>query len=198
MVLAAGRSTRMPGGAKLLRGWMETTVIRQVVVTALTADLHPVVVVVRRDRGGVRDALRDETVLFAEVPQAPQGRLVSVCAGLDALASSGVEEAVILLGDEPGMRAEHVSTVLAARVDGSPAALRANFTDRPGHPVFLPPEVTRSIRRLAPREQPDSGLWDVIVRSGLPHASVPIDELSPIDIDSPIDFARAVERERGP
>jgi molybdenum cofactor cytidylyltransferase len=102
---------------------------------------------------------------------------------------------MLLLGDEPGLGADHILTVRGAVDSGGSVSLRASFRDRPGHPVYAPEAVLRSIPELSLRHGPDVGLWEVIVRSGLPHRSVPIEALSPIDIDTRDDLIRAVDRE---
>jgi len=195
LILAAGRSTRMTGGSKLLSGFGSTTVIRQVVSTALAADLDPVVVVVGHDALEVRASLESLIVRFAAVPGVPEGRMVSVVTGILALAEDSVTGAMLLLGDEPGLAADHIRAVRAATETGASVVLRASFRDRPGHPVYLPETVLRSIPDLSRRHGPDAGLWDVIVRSGLPHRGVPIEALSPIDVDTRDDLSRAVDRE---
>ena len=195
LILAAGRSTRMSGGSKLLADFLGTTVIQEVVYTAVAADLDPVVVVVRPDDAGVRAALEGLPVRLAVVPPTPEGRMVSVVAGIRALGDQSLTCAMLLLGDEPGLNADQIRTVRRAAESGGSVSLRASFRDRPGHPVYVPEAVLRSIPDLSLRQGPDAGLWDVIVRSGLPHRGVPIEAVSPIDIDTPDDLSRAVDRE---
>ena len=195
LILAAGRSIRMSGGSKLLADFRGTTVIQEVVSTALAVDLDPVVVVVRHGDAGVPAALEGLPVRFAVAPPAPEGRMVSVVAGILALGDQSVTGAMLLLGDEPGLNADQIRTVRRAAESGGEVALRASFRDRPGHPVYVPEALLRSIPDLSLRHGPDAGLWDVIVRCGLPHGGVPIDAVSPIDIDTPDDLSRAVNRE---
>ena len=195
LVLAAGRSTRMSGGSKLLADFRDTTVIQEVVSTALAADLDPIVVVVRKEDAGVRAALEGVPVRFAVPPPVPEGRMVSVVAGILALEDRSMSGAMLLLGDEPGLDPDHVRTVRRAAESAASVVLRATYRDRPGHPVYVPETVLRSIPDLSLQHGPDAGLWDVIVRSGLPHRGVPLEALSPIDIDTRDDLSRAVDRE---
>jgi len=187
----------MPGGAKLLLELGDATVIRRVVSTAFAARLDPVVVVVGRDADGVRAALDGLSVRFATVSSEAEGRLTSVVTGIEALPEARTEGVVILLGDEPGLRADHVRAVLGAMDPRAPRALRASYTDRPGHPVFLPPIVVRAVPDLARDHDPETGLWDLIEGSGTPHAHLPIDEAAPIDIDTAADLARVVAGQGG-
>jgi CTP:molybdopterin cytidylyltransferase MocA len=184
----------MAGGSKLLCECGGSTVIRRVVSTAVSAGLDPIVVTVGDGAEAVRSALEGLVVDFAAVPAAPEGRLVSVVTGLEALRASCSEGVIILLGDEPGMTVEHVRAVWEGASRATPIAARASFQDRPGHPVFLPASVARSIKDLAGKHAPEASLWGVLVEAGLPHRHVPIEGISPIDIDTRADLARANER----
>jgi CTP:molybdopterin cytidylyltransferase MocA len=184
----------MVGGAKLLSAYRDGTVIAQVVSTARVAGLDPVVVVVRQDDRDLPRSLEGTGVRFAAVRGDPEGRLRSVVAGVAALNSSELTGAVILLGDEPGLSARHIRAVCDAAGPGEEAVLRARFRDRPGHPVYLPNAVLRSVPDLACGFGPSTGLWNVIVQSNLPHRCVPIGVVSPIDVDTRDDLARAVNR----
>lgn len=196
LILAAGRSTRMAGGLKLLEKYGETTVVRRVVLTALASGLDPVVVVVGHEEARTRVAVRGLSVRFASVEGGREGRLVSALAGIAALEACEIEHAVILLGDEPGLVIGHVRAMREAAGAEPGVAMRAQYRDRPGHPVVLPAAVFESIPDLA-REQPaGASLWDIVVGSGLPHRSVPIEELGPIDIDTRADLEMARERHR--
>ena len=70
---------------------------------------------------------------------------VAVVAGVTALGNRAVAGAMLLLGDEPGLDSDHIRTVRELAESGSPVSLRAQYRDRPGHPVYLPEEVLRSI-----------------------------------------------------
>jgi molybdenum cofactor cytidylyltransferase len=194
LILAAGSSTRMRGGSKLLCQFEGTTVIRKVVSTALAAGLEPVVVVVGRDERAVPSAISGLPVRYARVPEEPRGRLASVIAGVEALADDPVAGAVILLGDEPGLGVEHVRIVRDAAAGGRHTVLRAAYRDRPGHPVLVPESVLRRIPDLGSGLEPETSLWSLILRSGVPFSLVPIDVPSPIDVDTRVDLARAIDR----
>lgn len=194
IVLAAGRSTRMAGGSKLMSAYGDSTVIERVVSTALGAGLEPVVVVVRDDDRDVQPTLKGKAVRFATVRGGIEGRLRSAVAGVAALDRSTVSGAVILLGDEPGLSAGQIRAVCDAAGPGDDTVLRARFQDRPGHPVYVPDTVLRLVPDLARGYGPGTGLWDVIVRSNLAHRCVTISAVSPIDVDTRDDLARAVKR----
>ena len=195
VILAAGRSRRMEGGDKLLRELGGMTVIRRVAATALEAHLDPVLVVTRRDAEGIRRTLAGLGVVFVTAPEEPEGRLASAAAGVEAVLrlQPPPAGAVILLGDEPGLTAGHVAAVRAA-AGQQPAPSRAIYSDRPGHPVVVPAEYLPSISVLSRGRPPESRLWDLLLDLGAHCRSVPIDEPSPVDIDTESDLARAAER----
>lgn len=195
LILAAGGSTRMEGGSKLLCQFEGTTVIRRVVSTALAVSLDPVVVVVGQDERAVPSALTGLPIRYARVPGEICGRLASVIAGVEALADDPVAGAMILLGDEPGLATEHIRLVRDAAAAARRTVLRAEFRDRQGHPVLLPEPVLRCLPDLARGREPETSLWDLILRSGVPFSPVPIDVPSPIDVDTRADLARAIERQ---
>ncbi len=60
-----------------------------------------------------------------------EGQSASLACGLAAVADA--DAAVVLLGDQPRVSAEAIRRVLGAR--GGPAAVRATYRGRPGHPV---------------------------------------------------------------
>lgn len=196
VILAAGRSTRMPGGSKLLREFGESTVIHRVVSTALSAGLDPVIVTLRHDETAVEEALADLDVRFARAPESPAGRRISAFAGISALPDEAVVAAMILLGDEPGLSPDDVRTMRSAWEANESSALRPRFRDRSGHPVVLSRDALEVISHFDRALDPETGLWDLVIRSGIPHMEVPIDRLSPVDVDTPTDLALAREEER--
>jgi molybdenum cofactor cytidylyltransferase len=188
----------MAGTFKLLAGYGDGTVIHRVACTALASGLNPVVVVVGHEAAKVRSALSGLAVGFVEVDSKREGRLLSAVTGMKALGQAGVSCVAILLGDEPGMEREHIRAVIDVAGADRAVTLRAQYLDRPGHPVVVPRRAIDSLAALARDRADDASLWDVVVDSGLPHASVPIDASSPIDIDTQADLQSAVARERTP
>jgi CTP:molybdopterin cytidylyltransferase MocA len=67
---------------------------------------------------------------------------------------------VILLGDQPGVSAEAVARVLAARGNGHDGAVRATYDGTPGHPVLLERHHIPALRDVTG----DVGARNVIMR----------------------------------
>jgi len=194
LVLAAGRSSRMEGESKLLAGFGGAPVVGRVVAVAREAGLHPIFVVVADPAQRVRRALAGEPVQFIRVEPGETGRLASVLAGLEAVRRSGAPGVAILLGDEPGMRAEHVRTMVGVIQSGSESVGRPRYSDRPGHPVVLKAEAIGKVEDLARSASTELRLWDLIARSTLACRSLPIADESPIDVDTRTDLTRARRR----
>ncbi len=195
VILAAGRSSRMEGRHKLLRNFHGVPVIRRVAATALDAGLHPVVVVTRLSAADIRTALAGLDLLYATVASGREGRLVSAVTGIEAVlkAVPGSAGAMILLGDEPGVTEHHMAAVFAAA--GQPAVpSRVRYTDREGHPVFVPAEFLRLVPALARGRPPESRLWDVLLEHCGPCRVATLGEAAPIDIDTEEDMTRALDR----
>lgn len=187
LVLAAGRSRRMPGASKLTRAWGDTTVLGAVVRTARSAGLSPVVVTGRED-----DALPGSTGADARVPApAGGGRADSLRAGLGAMAAG---EVVVLLGDEPAVDADVVRALVEACRAAAADAGRVRYTDRPGHPVWLGPAA----RAVAVTLSGEAAVWEAVSRPPLKSFVLDVDRPAPIDVDSPVDLERARRRHGGP
>lgn len=186
LVLAGGRSERMPGPSKLTRAWNDTTVLGAVVRTARAAGLSPVVVAVRED-----EALPGSEGADARVPvPAGGGRADSLGAGLEQMVAG---EVVVLLGDEPAVDAGVVRALVeACRAAGADAG-RVRYTDRPGHPVWLGPAA----RAVAVTLSGEAAVWEAVSRPPLQGFVLEVDRRAPIDVDSPDDLERARRRHGG-
>jgi CTP:molybdopterin cytidylyltransferase MocA len=185
----------MEGESKLLAGFGGVPVLGRVISGARSAGLEPIFVVVADPDPGVRRALAGEPVRFVRVEPGENGRLASVVAGLEAVRSASAAGVAILLGDEPGLRAEHVRTVIRTIRSGPEVVGRPRYRDRPGHPVVLKAEAIEEVRDLARNASAEVRLWDLIVRSTLTHRSVLVADESPIDVDTRADLARARQRD---
>ena len=73
VILAAGRSRRMPGRSKLLRGFRGEPVVRAVARTALDAGLEPVIVCMSSGLDSVASAVEDLPVRTLSIPGGAEG-----------------------------------------------------------------------------------------------------------------------------
>jgi molybdenum cofactor cytidylyltransferase len=191
IVLAAGESSRMVGRFKLLRPISGEAMVRLPVSAALGAGLDPVFVVVGHRSTDVRQSLADLPIRVLENPDYPEGVATSVRVALDALkADRAIEAAVILLGDEPGVRTETILRVLDEWRDSGAGAIRVEYRDRLGHPVLIDRSAFADLDGL----EGDRGLRDRLFGSGTEACHVFLDEDAPIDVDTEEAFHAAVAR----
>jgi CTP:molybdopterin cytidylyltransferase MocA len=134
-VLAAGGGRRMgrPKAAVELDG--EPLVVRA--VRALTdAGADPVVVVLGAGLPDVAALLPAGTRWVPAPGWDTEGQAASLRAGLDALADSDADAALVALVDTPGIGAAALARV-AAHATGPDALARGGVDGRAGHPVLL-------------------------------------------------------------
>jgi len=192
LVLAAGASSRMPGGSKLLRRWRDGTVIDAVLEAARRAGLAPIGVVVDPEDAELLPHLGGARILRIPHPEWRRGRASSLAAGLEELAAAtDAAAAVVLLGDEPEIETPVICAVIGAWRRSGSGIVRVRYRDRPGHPVLL----ARDVWPRAVRLQGESSVWSRLARAGLPVAHVPVDRPAPIDVDDPASLAAARARQ---
>lgn len=190
VVLAAGASSRMWGGHKLLLPVGGRPVIRHVVDAALAARLEPVLVVVGHGARRLQAVLEDLPVEIVRNPDHAAGLSTSLAAARRAL-DDRAAAAVFLLADEPEIRPGAIERTIAAWRAGS-ELVRARYDDRPGHPVLV------DARRLSLLDaaRGDRGLGEVLARGGPRTTDVRIEGPAPADIDTRSDYDELLARLR--
>lgn len=189
VVLAAGLSSRMDRRFKLLLPYGDGTVVGAVVEVAVEAGLDPVVVVVGHRAGEVRRALARTGARVVQNPDFRDGMATSLAAGIRALRSEGaVSGAAVLLGDEPGVRAETIRAAVEAWRRGGAPVLRTTYRDRPGHPVLF----ARAAFPLLEGLRGDRGPAESLEPERLEVALHEVDLPAPVDIDTPGAYRRAL------
>ncbi len=89
---------------------------------------------------------------------------------------------VLLLGDQPMMRAEAIDAVVAGR-GAAPIAV-ARYRDGIGHPFVLSRATFAALRAM----QGDRGVWKLIERLGTAVARVEVAGRIPADVDTEADY----------
>ena len=185
IVLAAGRSSRMPGSQKLLLDLDGVPMVRHVFEAASEGGCHQTVVIYAED--DVKRAINGRAELIYNA-KAHTGMASSLRAGLKAMRPE-IEGAVILLGDQPLVGSRTVATLLRAwRREGSrPAVAVSQGADGWAPPVVLSRELWSQVLAL----RGDSGARQVL--HGRPELLdiVPAPG-RPDDIDTPDDYAKIV------
>lgn len=187
IVLAAGRGARM-GRPKQLLPLDGRPMLQHVLDAAAAAPLDDLVLVLGHAAGEVRAALRPPPGTRVVVNAAhAEGQSTSLRAGL-AAAPEGALAAVVLLGDQPEVRAEAVAALVAAHARSVAPVLRAAYGGRAAHPVLL----GRAIWPAAMALRGDAGARALISREAV--ELVEVGGAPPEDVDTPADHAALVAR----
>ncbi len=113
VILAAGRSTRFGGSNKLLAALDGVPIVRRVAEAVLASRARPVVVVTGHQSDRVEEALKDLDVRLVHNPNYAKGLSTSLKAGIGTL-PTGVDGAIVCLGDMPRIEASHIDRLIAA------------------------------------------------------------------------------------
>lgn len=185
IVLAAGTGTRF-GDTKQLVDVRGKPMVQHAVDAATAGGADEVVVVLGHDAERVRAALRLPSAGRWVVNHAYlSGMASSLSAGL-AHADPASEGAIVLLGDQPGITAQHVRSLLDAfRARRSPI-VRLAFRSGPG-PALIARELWRDLQTL----EGDLGARDLIARRPELVENVDIGGDAPVDVDLPEDLQHA-------
>ena len=185
LVLAAGAATRF-GRTKQLEVVRGRPLPQHAVDAALEAGVEEIVVVLGHDADAVEASLtlpaRARTVRNAAYAS---GIASSLATGLRAL-GGGCDAAVVLLGDQPGIRAGHVRALLEAFQERSSPIVRLRFRSGPG-PALLARETWAEAQAL----EGDAGARVLIERHPEWVEDVELGGEAPVDVDTPADLERA-------
>jgi molybdenum cofactor cytidylyltransferase len=182
VILAAGESRRF-GSPKQLAEVDGRTLLDHVIAAARRSGLAPVVAVVPAWLPRPAD-MDGEWLRWIPNPLPGRGMSHSLQLGLEALRDDAdAEAAVILLGDQPGIAAETIAALLAARGERPIVAVEAEGVVAP--PVLL----ERSQFGLAASLRGDQGLRDVLRRSPELVRTVSVAQHA-VDVDTPADLHR--------
>ena len=193
LVLAAGASSRF-GSNKLLAPLGDRPVLQHALDAVAAAGLTDVVVVLGASAGEIEPAIawRAERRVINERPE--DGLSSSLRVGLDAgVEIPGADSVLVVLGDQPQLRADVVRAVVAAA--SSAGAATAQFI-RPRYAADAAPNpvlVRRSAWALAAGLEGDRGLGPLLASRPELVIEVPVPGANP-DIDTPADLAAASPR----
>jgi molybdenum cofactor cytidylyltransferase len=193
IVLAAGTSSRL-GRPKQLLDLGGAPVLRRVVDVTLATSLDEVIVVLGHQADRVEAAVpSSERVRSIVNPDFLRGQSSSLRAGLLAAAPRS-EAAVILLGDQPGVRSDAVDAVIGAWREAGTPLVQASYGGRPAHPTLLARELWPRLQELSG----DEGARAFIARHLELRTLVEVEGELPEDIDTEGDYQRALSRLAGP
>src|SRR5215210_3118890 len=181
LVLGAGGSRRL-GRPKQTLPYGTGTLLGHVVGVARECHFDQLVVAI----GGAADEVRASVDLSgAEVvvnDAYGEGCSSSIAAAL-AVVDERCDVLVLMLGDQPGVTAETVRTLLAGRGDAELAVCR--YDDGRGHPIAFARSAFGALASL----HGGKGVWRLLDAGGDDVAEVPISGAVPLDVDTPEDYA---------
>ena len=176
VILAAGASTRF-GSPKQLARLDGRTMVETVIDVAAAAGLVPLIAVVPSE------LTLPESVVRAVNDEPAAGMSRSLRLGLAAIPAD-VDAAMILLGDQPGIRVEVLRSLLRKATRTDRPVVAACAEGRMGPPVLL----RRPAFGLAVEVTGDAGLRRILETHPEMVCAVEVGEHAP-DVDTPADLA---------
>jgi len=182
LVLAAGGSSRL-GQPKQLLPYGDATLLDHVLDVARACPFDQLLCVVSRELPGVD--FSGATVV--DNPDFGAGCSSSIAAALHAVDRRS-EVLVLMLGDQPGVRASSVAALLARRGDAPLAACA--YEDGRGHPLAFARSMFAELQAL----RGDKAVWKLLDRRAAEVVDVPIDGPIPRDVDTWEDYEGVTAR----
>lgn len=184
LVLAAGGSTRL-GTPKQLLPYGAEPLLGHVLGVARECRFDQLLCVIGGGAADVLERVDFGGVKVVENPQFGDGCSSSIAAALGAVDPRS-DTLVLMLGDQPGVRAETVATLLRA-IGDAPLAVCA-YADGRGHPIAFARSIFGDLAAL----HGDKGVWKLLERRAEVVAEVPVDGTVPLDIDTWEDYRRVL------
>lgn len=179
VVLAAGSSSRMAGGNKLLARFDGAPLVGRVVERVLASRAAGTIVVTGHEAERVESAIEGLPVRILRNGDYASGLASSLRVGVAALPAA-TAGALILLADMPAIETAHLDRmILAFEQSGCQAVIRATNVGKPGNPVILPRTMFAQAESLAG----DVGARHLIESSEARIVEVDIGPAASLDVD---------------
>ena len=173
------------GGPKLMLPFGGKTVLQAVVDGLLEVDIEGILVVLGHRRHEVWASLAGRPVGICVNPQYEQGMFSSVLFGISSLPESA-DAALIVLGDQPQIKADVVRQVVAGYCDGNRGIVIPTYRGRRGHPALV--DLQRYGQEIA-RLPGDQGLKPVMRGHPDDTLELPVADAGILrDVDTPEDY----------
>jgi molybdenum cofactor cytidylyltransferase len=190
LVLGAGGSQRL-GRPKQLLPYRDGTLLGHVVGVARTCSWHQLLVALGSAAGEVAEEVDLEGAEVVVNDAYGEGCSSSIAAALRAV-DPRCDVLVLMLGDQPGVTAATVATLLAGRGDAPLAVCR--YDDGRGHPIAFARDTFGALADM----HGDKGVWRLLDQRGAEVTEVRIDGAIPLDVDTEEDYAAVLASARAP
>jgi molybdenum cofactor cytidylyltransferase len=184
LVLAAGASTRL-GQPKQLLPYGSSTLLGHVLDTARECTFDQLLCVVGGSTETVLGAVDLHGVVVVENREYGQGCSSSIAAALGAV-DPRCEVLLLMLGDQPGVTAPTVASLLTGRGDAPLAACA--YDDGRGHPLAFARVMFGALAAL----HGDKGVWKLLDRFADEVVDVRVAGPIPRDVDTWEDYEAVV------
>lgn len=185
ILLAAGTSSRMGRGNKLLLKIADKTVLQWSVENVLASKVTQVFVVAGKGFEEVQSYLSQFEVTVVHNSNYQSGISASLKAGLKMLAPS-TDGALILLADQPNLQPQTLNCFLELFSDGDKKIIAGQYDPITGNPVLFHRKCFNDLLQL----QGDVGARSLLKRFPGEIATVEIPPEQSLDIDTPEDFSK--------
>ncbi len=139
VILAAGTSSRMDSGNKLLLDYGERTVIEQVLLNTADSNVDHVLVITGYESDRLQDKLKNhlaERISLVHNADYQRGRAASVKCALSAI-DAKVDAALFMVGDKPGVPTALMNRTLERFRREHPSILYVRTPSGRGHPIIF-------------------------------------------------------------
>jgi molybdenum cofactor cytidylyltransferase len=190
IILAAGSSSRM-GSAKQLLKIDDEFLLRRVVKEAVGADIGAVVVVVGSDEASVRDSLAALPVMVVVNKNWQQGMGASIKSGVQYVlnARPATEAILIMVCDQPHVDALYLQKIAKESIHPDKPIVASFYNETPGVPAIFSAPYFAALLAL-----PDAQGAKKVIQENLMHTRLVDFPEGAIDLDTPDDFDRFVNR----
>jgi molybdenum cofactor cytidylyltransferase len=184
-VLAAGTSSRL-GRPKQLLDLGGSPLLQHVLDTSVASSLDDIVVVLGHAAEEIAEAIGwADRVRIVLNPGYLAGQSTSLVTGLRACDPRS-EAAVILLGDQPGVRTEAIEAVMAGWRETGNEVVQASYGGRPAHPTLL----ARSVWAALEAATGDEGGRSILASRPEWRSLIEVGGDPPEDVDTEEDYRR--------
>lgn len=191
VILAAGTSSRMAAGNKLLLDYGERTVIEQVLLNTANSNVDDVLVITGYESDRLQDKLKNhltERIRLVHNADYQRGRAASVKCALSAI-DAKVDAALFMVGDKPGVQTTLINRAIDMFRQARPAIMYVRTPGGRGHPIIFDRAVFHEFMSL----EGDFCANEILARYS-DRLIVLDDHRNQIDIDTEADYRAALAR----